>query len=58
MATDRFIIPGNEIVPSGEIPLFAGSLASILIPCCGMLEYTKLCVACRASSSTAGNRSS
>jgi GT2 family glycosyltransferase len=44
MATDRFVIPGSEIVPTGEIPLFTGSLVSIMIPCCGMLEYTKLCL--------------
>ena len=44
VATDPFIIAGKPITPTSEIPLFTGSLVSIIIPCCGMLEYTKLCV--------------
>lgn len=32
-------------VPQSDLPPVAGSgLVSILIPCCGQLEYTKLCV--------------
>src|SRR5213595_2885589 len=48
MASDPLIIQGGK--PNGggknpgEISLVSGSLASIVIPCCGMLEYTKLCV--------------
>src|SRR5437588_363075 len=31
-------------VPQGQLPAVAGAgLTSILIPCCGQLEYTKLC---------------
>lgn len=48
MATDPFIIqtgkPNGGPKNPGEISLVDGSLTSILIPCCGMLEYTKLCV--------------
>ena len=44
MATDPFILAGKPITPTSEIPLFTGSLVSIIIPCCGMLEYTRLCV--------------
>ena len=49
MATDPIFIQGGKpltgIKQPGEISLVNGSLVSILIPCCGMLEYTKLCVA-------------
>jgi GT2 family glycosyltransferase len=32
-------------VPQGQLPAVAGTgLASLLIPCCGQLEYTKLCI--------------
>lgn len=48
MATDPLIVHGGKtnsgIKNPGEISLVAGSLVSIVIPCCGMLEYTKLCV--------------
>lgn len=47
MATDPFIVQGlkgNGAKNPGEISLVKGSLVSIVIPCCGMLEYTKLCV--------------
>src|SRR5262245_14481684 len=48
MATDPLIISsgkhnGGPKSP-GEISLVPVSLVSIVIPCCGMLEYTKLCV--------------
>ena len=48
MASDPLIIQGGK--PNGgpkspgEISIVTGSLVSIVIPCCGMLEYTKLCV--------------
>src|SRR5262245_56227417 len=42
MTRDPLIIQGGT--RPGEITLTTESLASILIPCCGMLEYTKLCV--------------
>lgn len=49
MATDPIFIQGGRtpmpIKNPGEISLVTGSLVSIMIPCCGMLEYTKLCVA-------------
>jgi GT2 family glycosyltransferase len=32
-------------VPQGQLPAVAGAgLASLLIPCCGQLEHTKLCI--------------
>ncbi len=32
-------------IPQGELPAVAGpGLVSLLIPCCGQLEYTRLCV--------------
>ena len=48
MATNR--ITESAFVPSavptspGEISIVSNQLVSILIPCCGMLEFTKLCV--------------
>jgi GT2 family glycosyltransferase len=36
--------PNGGAKNPGEIKLVGESLVSILIPCCGMLEYTKLCV--------------
>ncbi len=38
--------PGQPApMPQGQLPAVAGTgLASLLIPCCGQLEYTKLCV--------------
>jgi GT2 family glycosyltransferase len=44
MAKDQFALHGVQSIPAGEFALFTGSLVSIVIPCCGMLEYTKLCV--------------
>lgn len=35
--------PEQRIPPDRPVPV-VGPLASILIPCCGMIEYTKLCV--------------
>ncbi len=37
---------GVEIAPEKKVAVVAApALVSILVPCCGMLEYTKLCVA-------------
>ena len=37
---------GVEIAPEKKVAVVsAQALVSILVPCCGMLEYTKLCVA-------------
>ncbi len=45
-ASAERVKPGQPApVPQGQLPAVAGTgLASILIPCCGQLEYTKLCV--------------
>jgi O-antigen biosynthesis protein len=39
-------LPGEDRVPQEQRPGFPApsGLASILIPCCGQLEYTKLCI--------------
>src|ERR1043166_5155135 len=38
--------PKNLVRPPAERPVaVTGTLVSIVIPCCGMLEYTQLCVA-------------
>jgi GT2 family glycosyltransferase len=38
-------IPGASLVPERKIAVASTQgLVSILIPCCGMIEYTKLCV--------------
>lgn len=47
MATDPYVVQGRSnggARTPGEIAIVAERLVSILIPCCGMLEYTKLCV--------------
>src|SRR5262245_21448361 len=33
-------------LPAAQVEVVGGDLVSILIPCTGMLEYTKLCVPC------------
>src|SRR5215469_14757217 len=36
---------GPRTGPQGELPAVVGTgLVSVLVPCCGGLEYTKLCV--------------
>ena len=42
--TEAAFVPGTAPKSPGEISIIPGELVSILIPCCGMLEYTKLCV--------------
>ncbi len=46
MANEPLIVAGSQVEPKpAEPPLpVIGPLVSILVPCCGMLEYTKLCV--------------
>ena len=47
MANEQFLVHnriGNAMKNPGEIAVVTQSLVSIMIPCCGMLEYTKLCV--------------
>jgi GT2 family glycosyltransferase len=44
MGNDPIFMRGREVVPASEVSVTGGSLVSILVPCCGMLEYTKLLV--------------
>jgi O-antigen biosynthesis protein len=46
VTTDSFVVQTgtSSAAKPGDISVVSGSLVSILIPCCGMLEYTKLCV--------------
>jgi cellulose synthase/poly-beta-1,6-N-acetylglucosamine synthase-like glycosyltransferase len=44
MATDPIFMRGREVVPASEVSVTGGSLVSILVPCCGMLDYKKLLV--------------
>src|SRR5437879_2486017 len=38
-------LSGPQAAPEKKIAaVSSGALASILVPCCGMIEYTKLCV--------------
>ena len=47
MADKSYLIPNSDNVTGGPaqapIPV-TGPLVSILVPCCGMLEYTKLLI--------------
>ncbi len=48
MATDLTappILPRSPAIPPEKLVALGGQLVSIVIPCCGMLEYTQLCVA-------------
>src|SRR5271157_940390 len=47
MADKSYVLPNNGtfIGDPGKVPVaVVGPLVSILVPCCGMLEYTKLLV--------------
>src|SRR5215510_11408318 len=41
---DQVFVPSPAPKSPGEISIVPGELVSILIPCCGMLEFTKVCV--------------